>query len=46
MSKYLIANYPEFYEWYAEKSFTWDRTGGDPIKQRVIEIPYYIKMLV
>ena len=33
MSKYLIANYPEFYEWYAEKNFTWDRTGGDPIKQ-------------
>jgi len=33
MSKYLIANYPEFYEWYSEKNFTWDRTGGDPIKQ-------------
>tara|TARA_B100000427_G_scaffold297511_1_gene277937 strand:- start:6 stop:983 length:978 start_codon:yes stop_codon:yes gene_type:complete len=33
MSKYLIANYPEFYEWYAEKKFTWDRTGGDPITQ-------------
>ncbi len=33
MSKYLIANYPEFYKWYAEKTFTWDRTGGDPIKQ-------------
>ena len=33
MSKYLIANYPEFYQWYAEKNFTWDRTGGDPIKQ-------------
>ena len=33
MSKYLIANYPEFYEWYSEKTFTWDRTGGDPIKQ-------------
>ena len=33
MSKYLIANYPEFYEWYKEKSFTWDRTGGDPITQ-------------
>tara|TARA_B100001063_G_C16708490_1_gene526657 strand:- start:19 stop:1167 length:1149 start_codon:yes stop_codon:yes gene_type:complete len=33
MSKYLIANYPEYYDWYAEKSFTWDRTGGDPIKQ-------------
>ena len=33
MSKYLIKNYPEYYSWYAEKSFTWDRTGGDPIKQ-------------
>ncbi len=33
MSKYLIENYPNFYEWYAEKNFTWDRTGGDPIKQ-------------
>ena len=33
MSKYLIANYPDFYEWYNEKSFTWDRTGGDPITQ-------------
>ncbi len=33
MSKYLIANYPDYYGWYAEKSFTWDRTGGDPIKQ-------------
>ncbi len=33
MSKYLISKYPEFYEWYKEKTFTWDRTGGDPIKQ-------------
>ena len=33
MSKYLIKNYPEFYKLYSEKSFTWDRTGGDPIKQ-------------
>jgi serine-type D-Ala-D-Ala carboxypeptidase (penicillin-binding protein 5/6) len=33
MSKYLIKNYPEYYSLYAEKSFTWDRTGGDPIKQ-------------
>ena len=33
MSKYLIKNYPEFYKLYAEKNFTWDRTGGDPIKQ-------------
>ena len=33
MSKYLIKNYPIFYKLYAEKNFTWDRTGGDPIKQ-------------
>ena len=33
MSKYLIKNYPNFYPIYAEKTFTWDRTGGDPIKQ-------------
>ena len=33
MSKYLIKNYPIFYKIYAEKNFTWDRTGGDPIKQ-------------
>ena len=33
MSKYLILNYPKFYELFKEKTFTWDRTGGDPIKQ-------------
>ncbi len=33
MSKYLIKNYPEYYPIYKEKDFTWDRTGGDPIKQ-------------
>ena len=33
MSKYLIQNYPEYYEYYKEKEFTWDRTGGDPITQ-------------
>jgi len=33
MSRYLIINYPEFYEYYKEKTFTWDRTGGDPITQ-------------
>ncbi len=33
MSKHLIQNYPIFYEIFAEKTFTWDRTGGDPIKQ-------------
>ena len=33
MSKYLIENYPNLYELFAEKTFTWDRTGGEPIKQ-------------
>ena len=33
MSKYLIKNYPVFFKLYAETSFTWDRTGGDPITQ-------------
>tara|TARA_B100001093_G_scaffold172452_1_gene165271 strand:- start:157 stop:1317 length:1161 start_codon:yes stop_codon:yes gene_type:complete len=33
MSNYLIKNYPEFYEYFKEKKFTWDRTGGDPITQ-------------
>tara|TARA_B100000427_G_scaffold230608_1_gene193775 strand:- start:66 stop:1217 length:1152 start_codon:yes stop_codon:yes gene_type:complete len=33
MSNYLIKNYPSFYEYFKEKEFTWDRTGGDPITQ-------------
>tara|TARA_Y200000002_G_scaffold380912_1_gene393553 strand:+ start:902 stop:2053 length:1152 start_codon:yes stop_codon:yes gene_type:complete len=33
MSNYLIKNHPEYYEWFSEKEFTWDRTGGDPITQ-------------
>ncbi len=33
MSKYLINNFPDFYKLFKEKNFTWDRTGGDPIKQ-------------
>ena len=33
MSNYLIKTYPEFYKYYKEKEFTWDRTGGDPITQ-------------
>ncbi len=33
MSRYMIQNYPEFYSYYKETSFTWDRTGGDPITQ-------------
>ena len=33
MSKYLIKNYPEYYEYFKETEFTWDRTGGDPITQ-------------
>ena len=33
MSNYLIKTYPEFYKYFSEKEFTWDRTGGDPITQ-------------
>ena len=33
MSKHLIKNYPIYYKIFAEKTFTWDRTGGEPIKQ-------------
>ena len=33
MSKHLIKNYPIYYELFSEKTFTWDRTGGEPIKQ-------------
>ena len=33
MSNYLIKNYPELYEYFEIKEFTWDRTGGDPITQ-------------
>ena len=33
MSRYLIKEHPEYYKMFAEKEFTWDRTGGDPITQ-------------
>ena len=33
MSNYLIKEHPEYYKWFSEKEFTWDRTGGDPITQ-------------
>ena len=33
MSNYLIKKHPEYYKWFKEKEFTWDRTGGDPITQ-------------
>jgi D-alanyl-D-alanine carboxypeptidase (penicillin-binding protein 5/6) len=33
MSSYLIKEFPEEYEYFSEKEFTWDRTGGDPITQ-------------
>ena len=33
MSKYLINKHPKYYKWFAEKEFTWNRTGGDPITQ-------------
>ena len=34
MSKYLINNYPIYYEYFKEREFTWDRTGGNPITQQ------------
>jgi len=33
MSNYLIKTYPDYYEYFKEKKFTWNRTGGDPITQ-------------
>ena len=33
MSNHLIRNYPDYYSYFKEKTFTWDRTGGDPITQ-------------
>ena len=33
MSRYMISNYPEYYTYFKDTSFTWDRTGGDPITQ-------------
>ena len=33
MSNYLIKNFPEEYKYFEELDFTWNRTGGDPIKQ-------------
>jgi len=33
MSHYLIKNYPNYYKYFEETEFTWDRTGGEPITQ-------------
>ena len=33
MSNYLIKEFPEEYKYFSEREFTWNRTGGDPIKQ-------------
>ena len=33
MSNYLIKNFPNYYRYFSELEFTWDRTGGDPISQ-------------
>ena len=33
MSRYMIDTYPEYYTYFKETTFTWDRTGGDPITQ-------------
>ena len=29
----MIDEYPEYYTYFKETTFTWDRTGGDPITQ-------------
>jgi D-alanyl-D-alanine carboxypeptidase (penicillin-binding protein 5/6) len=33
MSDYLISNYPDYYQYFKELEFTWDRTGGNSITQ-------------
>ena len=33
MSNYLIKNYSEYYDYFKELEFTWDRTGSPPITQ-------------
>jgi len=33
LSRYMIMNYPEYYTYFKDTTFTWDRTGGDPITQ-------------
>ena len=33
MSRYLVKEHPDYYMWFSEKDFTWNRTGGDPITQ-------------
>ena len=33
MSNHLIKNYPEYYDYFKELEFTWDRTGSSPITQ-------------
>ena len=33
MSNYLIKTYPNYYKYFKETEFTWNRTGGDPISQ-------------
>ena len=33
MSRYMIQEYPEYYTYFKDTTFTWDRTGGDPITQ-------------
>ena len=34
MSRYMIDKFPEYYDaYFKETTFTWDKTGGDPITQ-------------
>jgi len=43
MSNYLITNYPNYYKYFKEQKFTWDRTGGDPITQPNTNLPLLTK---
>ena len=44
MSNYLIKEHPEYYKWFSETEFTWDRQAVIPL-HKVIEIHYFTKIL-
>ena len=45
LSRYMIQNYPEYYPYYKETIFTWDRTGGDSNYYKKIETDCYLEIL-
>ena len=42
MSNYLIKEHPEYYKWFSETEFTWDRQAVIPL-HKVIEYPLLYK---